>query len=94
MIKYTLTVDEANLLDDISDIQYGELRDVEIDGDGRATIVRDLTSQQRELVELIRTNGIASFRTIKIILGQPTFAEVTGVTPRGNYPCVETHKLN
>ena len=95
MVHYSVgvTPEEKALLDDIRGIGHGYLQEVELDGSGRATILADLTSSQKALVDLIR-NGIASFRTIKIFNGNPAVAETVGRTPKGNYACVEMHKLD
>ena len=94
MVHYSkhVTPEEKALLDDIQGIPYGTILDVELDGTGRATILANLTSSQKALVDLIR-NGIVSFRVIKIFQGEPTTAETEGRTPHGNHACVETHKL-
>lgn len=95
MVNYSeyVTPEVKALLDDIRSIKHGSLSDVELDGTGRATILAELTSSQKALVDLINS-GIVSFRTIKIFQGDPSMAEVASRTAKGNYACVETLKLN
>ena len=95
MITYNtkLTDTEKALIDDIKDLQYGEIEEVELDGDGRPQFIAELTRQQNDLVKLIRS-GIQSFLTIKIHMSDPTYAIVPGQTRSGRWKCKKLYKFN
>jgi hypothetical protein len=94
MVTYPVNVtpSEAILLDDIEALEYGEIFDVELDGDGRPTILRYLTSAQKSLVDLIRT-GVVSFPTLKVHQKMPAYAEVVAKTQSDRYRCKRLHKF-
>lgn len=83
MIKSVLvSPEEKILLDDIKDVMYGEIYDVELVEGGRATIDCNLTDEQYSLVNLIR-NGTVAFHLIKVHQGIPLWVDVKGTTPSG-----------
>lgn len=88
--RHKITRPEADLLDDIASLGFGEIYEVELIS-GQPTIDRVLTSQQDALVKLIRT-GMVSFPLIKVHQGLPTYAETIGVTPHG-WKCKKLHKF-
>lgn len=92
MITYQrITQAEANLLDDIQELGYGEILEVEIEA-GEAVVSYGLDPKTKALIDLIR-NGVSHFKTIKIYDQKPAYAEVPGVTTKSGFKCIRTHKF-
>lgn len=91
--KAKVTPQLRDLLLDLQELDYGEAYNVELDGDDRPPIEIEVTSFQNELVKIVE-NGVASFRTIKVSAGQPTYVEITGSLRRTGFSCKQMFKLN
>lgn len=77
-----LSEHEAQLLSDISRLQYGELIDVELPS-GPRTVGCGLTARQASLIECARA-GLQSFRRITVHDGEPVGAEISLRTEGGH----------
>lgn len=91
MIPFTLTEAEANLLDDIQELEFGEIRLVEIH-EGIPRIYYPLDPKQDALIKLIR-EGTTHFDVIKVYDKKPAYAEVPGITRKSKFRCIKTYKF-
>ena len=93
--RVEITKDEKLLVDAIQEVEYGELLDVELDGDsGQPPIAIDVARQTMCLLKLIQDDGVRFFHSIRIHQGQPTLAEVPGITQAGSFKCRKQHRFN
>lgn len=92
-VEEKVTPEEKDLIDDVRDLQYGEIYDIELDKGGQPNILVSLSRPQHELVKLIR-EGMRFFHSVKVHQGEPAYAEVPGQTKRGKYRCKRLLKLN
>lgn len=93
LIEKVITRAEFTLLEDIKALQYGEIFDVEVEGDGERDMPYRLSNQQQSLLNLIRA-GVQSFQSIKVHQGEPAYGELLTQTASGKYRCKRLYKFN
>lgn len=95
MVKYPRDIkeEEERLLKTITEIQYGEILDVEIvHADQPATIRAKLSEARMSLINVIR-DGAAYFVSIKVHQGEPAYG-TTEYTNKYGYRVRKLHKFN
>ena len=92
MITY-ISDTERQLLDDFSDLEFGEVYDIEVlDDDGESRQPRELSKSQLDFLKLVR-DGVRSFDQVKVHQSNPVYAMVKGQTKSG-LRCTRMYKFN
>lgn len=76
MIIFSVSAEEADLLDAITELQYGEILEADIPT-AMAEIERKVTDNELKLIKLIR-QGNPHIENIKVHQGKPTQVCITG----------------
>jgi len=91
LIEYLATGHEAALAEDIEEIGFGELYDVQHSEDERAKQRITITEKTRHFFLLLRRIGKAT----KVVIhdGEPTQLECYTRAAATGYPCLKKYKL-
>lgn len=88
-----ITDTEQQLLEDFTELGFGEVYNIEVlQDDGESRKPQELSKSQVNFVKLIR-EGVVSFDQVKVHQSEPVYAQVKGRTKSG-LSCTRMYKFN